>query len=184
MPENLTFARPYADALFSKALASDELDQWGEILRVLAMAASTPELQLAMVSPMCSSTQIEDILFAVVMATPNCTNSLQQSARQWLSVLASSNRLSNIDGIRKLYLELLDKYRGIERSEVVSARELTDAEVVNIKKYIEERFATKTILSLKVDDRLTGGLRISIKGLVLNGSIQNSIALLGDSLRG
>ena len=47
MSELNTLARPYADAVFQQALASNQLASWSEVLRVLAIAANDALLKAA-----------------------------------------------------------------------------------------------------------------------------------------
>ena len=49
--EATTIARPYAEAVFARAVETDTLDLWSDMLGLLAMAAMDPALSGLIASP-------------------------------------------------------------------------------------------------------------------------------------
>ena len=184
MSELNTLARPYADAVFQQALASNQLASWSEVLRVLAIAASDNLLKSALSNPAYKKSQLMEIFTALLNEIPECKGDFQLSVVHWLNLLVDSHRLVILPQIGALFVELYDQHQGIKKVHLQSARPLSASEVVQIQQSIERRFKTKVTMELQVDRALTGGFKVCIGSLVWNGSIQNSIAQLGDSLRG
>ncbi|MGH8703520.1 MAG: F0F1 ATP synthase subunit delta, partial [Burkholderiales bacterium] len=58
MAENVTIARPYAEAIFALADTADALDTWSRTLAVMGSVASNPELRAATANPNFSPDQV------------------------------------------------------------------------------------------------------------------------------
>lgn len=184
MSELNTLARPYANAVFQQALGDDQLKGWSEVLRVLSMAASDPLMRSVISNPAYQQADIIAIFSTLLDAMPECQGDFQQAVIRWLNLLFEAGRLLVLPQIESLFLELFNQHKGIKKAELQSARPLSTEEVSQIQRSIEHRFQTKVIMDLVVNEELTGGIKVRIGSLVWNGSIQNSIAQLGDSLRG
>ena len=184
MSELNALARPYADAVFQQALASNQLASWSEVLRVLAIAANDALLKAALSNPAYKKAELMEIFTALLNKIPECKDDFHLSVVNWLALLFDSQRLAVLPQISALFIELYDQHQGIKKVQLHSARPLVANEVLQIQQCIEQRFKTKVTMEMQVDPALTGGFKVCIGSLVWNGSIQNSIAQLGDSLRG
>ena len=58
MAENVTIARPYAEAVFALADAGGALGRWSQTLAVMAAVAANPELRAAIGNPNLSADQV------------------------------------------------------------------------------------------------------------------------------
>ena len=59
MAENLTIARPYAEAVFASADADGKLDEWSQALQRLAMIVSDPDMHNAIGDPKIGPEQLD-----------------------------------------------------------------------------------------------------------------------------
>ena len=57
-----TIARPYAEAVFARAVETDKLDLWSDILDLLATAARDPALSGLIASPKLDSSKLSTAL--------------------------------------------------------------------------------------------------------------------------
>ena len=60
-----TIARPYAVAAFERAVATDKLDLWSDMLELLASAARDPALAGLIASPKLTQAQMTELMLDV-----------------------------------------------------------------------------------------------------------------------
>ncbi len=60
-----TIARPYAEALFARAVETDKLDLWSDMLGMLAIAARDPALSGLIASPKLDKAQMTELLLDI-----------------------------------------------------------------------------------------------------------------------
>ena len=60
-----TIARPYADAIYARAVETDKLDLWSDMLELLAAAAQDPALAGLIASPKLDMAQMTDLMLDI-----------------------------------------------------------------------------------------------------------------------
>ena len=96
MAENVTVARPSAEAIFALADAGGALGRWSETLAVMAAVAANPELRAATGNPNLSADQVYG-LFA------GACGDLATEAQNLGRVLIENGRGGTLRGGRDIY---------------------------------------------------------------------------------
>ena len=66
MQENLTIARPYAQAAFDTAQEAGEVAQWDDALQLLSRIVRDPDMRRVTLDPGVDRERILDLIFAFV----------------------------------------------------------------------------------------------------------------------
>ena len=94
-------------------------------------------------------------------------------------------------GRAKIIVECLDEFErlwyensGIVVAEAVSAIALTDEQINRLHKNLEERTGRSVELRTSVDPSLIGGVKVTVNGELIDGSIKGRLSRLKEDLTG
>ena len=100
---------------------------------------------------------------------------LNELLTKFLSFLVSKRRFFYVEKILKNFIETCSKKRGEIKAELISAKELTDNEINNIKEELSKNFSSKIKLNYKNDPSLIGGLIVQVGSTMIDTSIKNKL---------
>ena len=103
-------------------------------------------------------------------------------ANEIVSYLSGSGAISDLRNITFSFESLFKKKRNILDVEGVVAHQIPDQQIQSLKASLDEILGKKTTLSIKVDTRLIGGIRLRIENTFLDASIQNQLQTLHNEL--
>src|SRR5574337_1827382 len=166
MAENVTIARPYADAAFKLASGVGALGPWSEALERLAVIAADPSMQACINDPKLSNDQIYGLIVGVA------GDVLTADQQNFVRVLVENERLQVLPEIRDLFVDLKNEHEGVREAEIASAFPLDDATLATLTSDLESRFKTKLNISVSLDPELIGGVRIAIGDEVIDASVR------------
>jgi F-type H+-transporting ATPase subunit delta len=176
MAENLTLARPYAEAAFALARASKALKSWDDTLRRLAAVASDRTMLNAFGNPKISEEQLTQLIVDVVGdVTPEQKNFVQ--------MLVENERLAVLPEIRELFVKLKNDAEGVKQAHITSAFPLDDKAVKQVLADLEPRFKVKLEATVDVDPSLIGGVRIAVGDEVIDASVRGKLATMASALK-
>ena len=177
MAENVTIARPYADAAFELARGASALGPWSEALDRLAAAAADASMKACITDPKLSSDRLYQLFLDVAGAgfTPELQN--------FVRVLVDNERLQVLPEIRDLFVELKNEHEGVQEAEIASAFPLDNATLTNLKADLENRFKTRLNVTVSLDPELIGGVRIAIGDEVIDASVRGKLANMAAALK-
>lgn len=177
MAENVTIARPYADAAFELARGAGALGPWSEALDRLAAIAADSTMRACISDPKLSAQQLFQLF--VDVAGQGLTPELQNFVR----VLVDNERLQVLPEIRDLFVDLKNEHEGVKEAEIASAFPLDDATLATLKADLENRFKSKLNISVSLDPELIGGVRIAIGDEVIDASVRGKLANMAAALK-
>lgn len=175
MAENITIARPYAEAIFALADASSALGGWSRTLAVMAQVAADPELRAAAANPKLSDAQVYG-LFA------GACGDLPAEAQNLVHLLIENGRLTLLPEIRDIYEELKNERERVVEAFITSAHPLEDAHLSTLVAELERRFGRKVSPQIRVDAELIGGARVQVGDEVIDGSVRGKLAAMAAAL--
>jgi F-type H+-transporting ATPase subunit delta len=175
MAENVTVARPYAEAIFALADRDRGLDKWSRTLAVMAVAAANPEMRAAIGNPNLSADQVYG-LFA------GACGDLALEAQNLVRVLIENRRLAMLPEIRDIYEEFKNVREGVIDALITSAHPLDSGEVSALVAELERRFKRKVNPQVEVDPELIGGVRMRVGDEVIDGSVRGKLAAMAVAL--
>ena len=176
MAENVTIARPYADAAFKLACESGALDSWSEALDRLAAVIANPDMHNCIQDPKLSSTQLVELV-------KEAAGELSTEQQNFVRILVENERLSVLQEIRDLFVDLKNQHDGVKDASISSAFPLDDATLASLKADLEDRFKAKLNIEVCVDPELIGGIRIAVGDEVIDASIRGKLANMATALK-
>ncbi len=177
MAENVTIARPYADAAFELARGAGALGSWSDALDKLAVIVGDPAVQACVGDPRLSDDQIDGLIVEVAGAT------LDRDQRNFVRILVENERLKVLPEIRDLFVERKNEHEGVMEADIASAFPIDDASLANLKADLEARFRAKLTINVRLDPELIGGVRIAVGDEVIDASVRGKLANMAAALK-
>jgi F-type H+-transporting ATPase subunit delta len=177
MAEPSTVARPYAEAAFRLASAANALAKWSGMIGALAQVAEDRRVQAAIADPARSDAQAAGVFISILAGR------LDGQAENFVRVLAENKRLELLPEIHLQYEVLKNEREGVIEAQVVSAFELTEAQVAELAQRLEKRTGRKVRTRVQVDKALIGGVKVVIGDKVIDGSARGQLAALENALK-
>jgi len=165
MAELATIARPYAEALFRVAKAGN-LSAWSDLVSEMAQVAALPEVKMLADNPKVTDQQTTE-LFLSALKSP-----VTPEAKNFVGMLVQNNRLTLLPEIGAQFHALKNAQEGAADAQIISAFEMSDAQVRDVVATLEKRFGRKLNPSVVVDNSLIGGVRVIVGDEVLDTSVR------------
>ncbi len=174
--ENLTVARPYAEAVFGRASDNDKLDHWSDMLGLLAAIVQDKRVAAAISNPKFESGQRVSLLLDI------CGKQLDVEGQNLIRLLVRNGRLSVLPEIASIYEGLKNESQGSLDVEVVSAYKMTKAQENTLAAALKKRLDREIRVTSEIDRDLIGGVIIRAGDLVIDGSVQGRLRKLATEL--
>ncbi|OGA23135.1 MAG: ATP synthase F1 subunit delta [Betaproteobacteria bacterium RIFCSPLOWO2_02_FULL_67_26] len=175
MAENVTVARPYAEAIFALADAGGELGKWSQTLAVMASVAANAEVRAATGNPNLTTEQVYGLFAAAC-------GDLVIEAQNFLRVLIENDRLAALPEIRDNYEALKNEREGVVDALITTALPLDDAQLAALVAQLESRFKRKIKPQVAVDANLIGGVHMQVGDEVIDGSVRGKLVAMAAAL--
>jgi len=176
MAENITLARPYADAAFQLARATSALGPWQQALDRMAAVAADAQMVECISNPRLLPAQVSQLFLDVV-------GSVSAEQQNFVRLLVDNDRLQVLPEIRDLYVELKNGQEGVQEADIASAFPLDDATLKNLVAELEARFKCKIQATVSLDPELIGGVRIAVGDQVIDASVRGKLAAMATALQ-
>ncbi|MBR7800584.1 F0F1 ATP synthase subunit delta [Undibacterium fentianense] len=175
MAELATIARPYAEALYRVA-KSGNLSAWSELVAEMAQAAAHPDVVALAHNPKVSAGQTAEAFLSVLKST------VTAEAKNFINTLTEYDRLTLLPEIAAQFHTLQNADTGSADAEIVSAFEMSDAQVKELAATLEKKFGRKLHPTVTVDSSLIGGVRIVVGDQVLDTSVRAKLQQMHNAL--
>ena len=176
MIELTPLARPYAKALFTSALESNNLDKMADELKTMATASQTDGVKNTIENPALSRKEVVDIL----------TNLFEESSsdipKKLIEILAENKRLNLLEPIYLIYQTLLEKHKEQNSIQVFVAVEPGNEAKDSIEKKLRSTYGKDANIYFSKDPKMMGGLSIKIGDETLDLSIRGKVNKLVNQL--
>lgn len=177
MAENVTIARPYAEAAFQLASAGNALGPWSEALDRLAVVAADPQMRDCIADPKLQPQQLAGLFLDVAGA------GLTAEQQNYVRVLVDNERLQVLPEIRDLFVALKNEHEGIKEAKITSAFPMDDATLNALVADLENRLKAKLNVTVSVDPELIGGVKIAVGDEVIDASVRGKLANMAAALK-
>ena len=184
MAENVTLARPYAEAAFQLAKGEKSLSAlaaWSDVLSRLSAVAARPEMEECIGNPRLSPVQLAQLCLDV--AGSDAEAGLSADQQNFVRVLADNDRLIVLPEISELFNQLKHGHEGVKDAEITSAFVLDEATLKTLVADLERKFGCKIQATVKVDAELIGGVRIAVGDEVIDASVRGKLAAMATALK-
>ena len=176
MIELTPLARPYAKALFSSAVESNTIDEMALELKTMAMSSMTEEVINTIENPILSRQEVVDILLKLF------EESVSNTSKKLIEVLAENKRLNLLETIYETYQELLEAHKEQKSVEVFVAVEPGEEAKDNIEQKLKLTYGKDANIFFSKDPTMMGGLSIKIGDETLDLSIKGKVKKLVNQL--
>lgn len=171
-------ATPYAMALLDLAVDTGTLSTVrGQIDRIDALYAKSPELQVAFGNPTISTDERKKVVQSLAVSL-----ALSPTTKNFLLVLAEKGRLAALPDIAAVLGRLADERTGVAKAEVVSTAPLDAGQMARLQATLGTMTGKTVTLSNTVDPSLIGGLRVSVDGKVYDTSVAMQLRKLREAI--
>ena len=177
MAEQITVARPYAEAAFALAREQNALPVWHEMLKLAASVADDAQMRAALDNPKLSAGDKEALFLSI------CGDRLNTEGRNFVRVLIGAERIELLPEIRDLFGSLRDADEGLARASITSAFPLSEGERSELKGALERRFGKKIEATVSIDQSLIGGAKIAVGDTVIDASVKGELQAMANHLR-
>ena len=176
MIELTPLARPYAKALFATALEIEKLEDMASELKIMAIASESVEVTNTIENPTLSRQQLVDTLVNLF------EDSITDTSKRLLSILAENKRLNLLQPIYSIYQELLENHKEQNSIEVFVATAPSEEAKEGIEKKLRSSYGNDANIYFSEDPRLMGGLSIKVGDETLDLSIRGKVNKLVNQL--
>jgi F-type H+-transporting ATPase subunit delta len=177
MAENVTLARPYAEAAFRAARETGRLDAWDQALERMASVAANADMQALIGNPNVSVETATGVFLDVV------GTDISAEQKSFIELLAQNDRLAVLPEIRALFADHKNDVEGVKDAHIASAYPLGEAQIAELSRDLQRRFGCKIETTVAVDPTLIGGVRISVGDQVIDASIRGKLAQMASALK-
>jgi len=165
-----TIANRYATALFELGEKHDKLDNFSDDLSLIASTLeSNSELQLFLQHPTIPLFEKKDVIDKIFR------NNINIEVLNVLKLLLDRNRLFIFDSFVKNYRQILYKQRNIAVAEVITAINIPQETINQIKNQLEKVLNQAIIVDSKIDPDIIAGMIIKVGDRFIDGSIRTRL---------
>ncbi len=176
MSDVVTIARPYAEAVFARALETDSVDQWADALELISVIAENESIADLMSNPSVSHERKEQLLLEIV------AERVDTEANNLLRLLVENNRLLAAPEIAALFQQMKNERAGSMDVDVTSAYVLKPAQKKELAAALKKTFGREVNINSTKDPALIGGIVIRAGDMVIDGSIAGQLSRLANEL--
>jgi F-type H+-transporting ATPase subunit delta len=160
MAELATIARPYAEALFKAGGDAAAVEQ----VQALGQIARDERLRQWADNPKVDDDQVYDFVAGLLSLTPPVQN--------FLRTVIANGRLAALPEIAQQFHALVNAKSGVSDALIESAFPIDEAQLPEVVKSLEQRFARKLNAQVQVKPELIGGIRVVVGDEVLDTSVK------------
>lgn len=166
----------YAQAIFELALQNDQLESWGDDLRLANQVLQDEEFRAFL-------SHAEVPLDRKIGSIDAVLESADPLVKNLVALLVTRGVVSLMHDVQTAYNRLLDMHRGRQQVEVTSAVALSDQELERITRFASNLINKEVVVSTQVDESILGGVVIQIGDQLLDGSTRSRLEELRKQIR-
>ena len=170
-------ATRYAGALLASARAEGVLEGVAEsYVAVLDAAAQNTQLRTFMDSPQVATQEKKELLKSVF------GGKIEPVLLNFFFLLLDKNRIENARDIGEEFADLVEEEMGVIRAQVVTAVKLAEDLSDELETKLAAFTGKKVILEKKINPAVIGGVCVTLKDKVLDGTVRTNLDLLRKKL--
>ena len=163
-------ARRYARAIFELAQQDKEVDEWGRRLARIRELFADAQVAAVLSNPTINTESREKLIIGVP--------GLDKEATNFARLLVESGRIDQAEAIEDEFQRLSDDAAGRVRATATTAVELSTDVREDIRRDLSERLNKDVRLSVVVDPRILGGLRLQFGDHVIDATVATRLQQL------
>jgi F-type H+-transporting ATPase subunit delta len=169
------YARAFADVVAEFHLDAAAVNK--QLSDFLASWDGSPELREVFEDP-----SVPSIQKIAVLDQMKAKLKLAPQVRNLLAVLTDNDRIGAVHEVVEEYHKELQSRLGIHQAEVITARELNDADKSSLLTHVAELAKGQVNATFKLDPSILGGVVVRIGSTVYDGSVLGRVERLKEEL--
>ena len=183
MADNITVARPYAQAVFELANDAGALGPWSESLTIAGQLLADKALVEYLRNPEFSDEQRLDFLSGLfAKAGAKVLAGANEHGTNFVKLLLENGRAAVLPEISTHFEALKAKVENSVDATVTSATELSKEQVDEIATGLKARLGREVRIETEIDENLIGGAVIRAGDVVIDGSLRARLEGLATAL--
>ncbi|HNS15016.1 MAG TPA: ATP synthase F1 subunit delta [Syntrophorhabdaceae bacterium] len=173
-----SIAKRYAKGLFAVGERDGKYKSYLEELEgILGVFDREQRLKKALMLPLLEVKRRKELLSDVMRSL-----GASPSVSSLFNILIENNRMGYLPTIRDVYRELVDEKEGRVRGTIWAAYPLEEASRNRIADVLKDKFNKEVVLETVEDKSLIGGVKVVIKGTIIDGSVKKQIETLKENI--
>jgi len=173
-----SIAKRYAKGLFAVGEKNGKYRSYLEELEgVLSVFDKEQRLKKALMLPLLEVQKRKELLSDVMRAL-----GVSPPVSGLFNILVENNRMGYLPVIRDVYQELVDDKEGRVRGTLWAAYPLEETSRNRIAEVLKDKFNKEVTLETLEDKSLIGGVKVVIKGTIIDGSVKKQIETLKENI--
>ncbi len=170
-------AKRYTKAIFELALEKEILDQIEQDFVFLKnLFAESTEVAQYLASPLITEDKKIEMLTEVI------GKKVSDVTFNFLQLLASKRRLRILPAILENFRLMMLEHKNIVEGELISAVELEEKQVAEIKQHLEKMLGKNVQLLTRIQPDILGGFVVRVQDVVIDNSIRLQLSKLREKL--
>jgi F-type H+-transporting ATPase subunit delta len=170
-------AKRYALAAFEIAKEHGDIDAWRNAIAQIAEFMTDPEVRRVLENTRVSQEPKQRLIQAALGDLPQLPLNLAQ-------LLVRKHRTSLAADIALAFSELIEEERGITHAHARTAVALSEAEIADLARRLQEQTGHEVVLDVEVDPSVLGGVVVQIGDRLIDASTRAKLQAMRESLVG
>ncbi len=175
--ENITIARPYAEAAYAFAKDQRRLDFWSSSLALLKALTTDSQLDAFLDSPATSKAQRVDLLIDLM------GKQADEPVQNLIRILVENGRLGLVSEIASAFEDRKQAEEGRIDVHIQSAYAVDEKQTKQLAELLKAKLGKEVNITAEKDPALIGGVRIRAGDLIIDGSLRNKLNRLASEFR-
>jgi F-type H+-transporting ATPase subunit delta len=175
-----SLAGRYASALFDIARDQHQIESVGKSLDALDQALLESKDFSELVGSPLLSREAAGKAFAALAPQLN----LDPITTNFLGVLARNGRKGQLRAVIRAFRRLAAEHRGEATAEVITARQLNDDQLAQLRQQLRTRAGRDVNIDASVDPSLLGGIVVKLGSQQIDASIRTKLNRLAQAMKG
>ncbi|OBS09560.1 F0F1 ATP synthase subunit delta [Acidihalobacter prosperus] len=176
MSEQITYARPYARAVFELAQSSQRVDAWKKAVDTLAELVRLPDVQTLILDP-----RVPPLVQAQIIIDAG-GDVFDAESSNLVRLLAENRRLQAAGELAACFESLRDAAEGTVEAEAISAFPLDEKQRDSLVAALKRRLGKNVNLSTREDPELLAGVVVHAGDLVIDGSLKGRLGQMARAM--
>jgi len=173
-----SIAKRYAKGLFNVGEKNGKYKEYQlEIENILGIFDREDRLKRAIILPLVEVEKRKELLSDVMRAL-----NVSAPLAGMFTMLLENNRMGYISVIRDVYNELVDEKEGRVQGALWTAFPIDDATKGRIESELSAKLHKEVMLATHEDKGLIGGVKVVIKGTIIDGSMRKQLQTLKENI--
>ena len=166
----------YANGLFSLALEENKVDLYRKRIKMIKNVFEENDDFLHLLSSCLISNEEKDEIIDKVF------KSEEEYIRNFIKIIFINKRGNCLIKILNEFIKTCNENLNIKDGIIYSVNKLSNEQIEKIQESLSTRLNCKVELTNSLDEKLLGGVKVSIEDKIFDGSIKNKLEKLKESL--